>query len=124
MGLDLLLKFSVSTKVNAEDGKELFEVFLGEDEQILLSYKAVRDRLIFTNKKIITYNAQGLTGTKKEFRFFPYTKLSSYSVETAGVWDFDSDMKIWCSGVGCFSVKFGAKLDIHEIGALLSEKVK
>lgn len=124
MPIDLLAKFSVTDKVLNEEGRELFDMFLAPGENILLYYKHSRDKVIFTDLKIIAIDIQGLTGKKKEFRMFPYTKITSYSVETAGTFDWDSDLKIWVSGVGAFAVKLGKKIDIIEIGKLLSEKVK
>ncbi len=124
MPIDLLAKFSVIEIVLNEEGRELFDMFLSPDEKILLYYKHSRDKIIFTDKKIIAIDIQGLTGKKKQFRLFPYSKITSYSVETAGTFDWDSDLKIWVSGVGVFAVKLGKKIDIIEIGKLLSEKVK
>lgn len=123
MGIDLIGKFSVTEKVNVDDSKELFEPFIAMDEKIHLSYKHARDKVIFTSKKIICYDVQGLTGSKKEYRFFPYSKISSFSVETAGLLDGDADFKIWVSGVGCFEIKFGRWLDIKEIGVFMSDKI-
>ena len=68
-------------------------------------------------------DVQGLTGSKKEYRTFPYSKISSFAVETAGTFDGDSDFRIWVSGVGVFEIKFYKKLDIKRIGRFLSEKL-
>ena len=123
MAIDLIAKFSVIDKVNPNDSKEIFDLFLAPDEQIILSYKNVRDKVVFTTKKIICYDVQGITGNKKEYRFFPYLKVSSFSVETSGFFDGDSDFKIWVSGVGCFEIKFGRKLDIKELGSFMASKI-
>lgn len=125
MGLDLLLKFSVSQLIQPE-GKELdiFKPMLAPDESIHFLYAATRDRVMFTDRKIITYDVQGITGVKKEYRIFPYSKITSFSVETSGIMDFDSDFKVWVSGVGVFEIKFGAKLNIIDLGAFLASKVK
>jgi len=123
MPIDLLAQFSVTEKVVNEEGRELFDMFLLPDEKIELFYRHARDKVIFTNKKMIAIDVQGLTGKKKQFRMFPYSKITSFSVETAGTFDWDSDLKIWVSGVGVFGVKLGKKIDIAEIGKLLSEKV-
>ncbi len=124
MPIDLLAKFSVTEKVTNGEGRELFDMFLAPDEPVTLFYRHSRDKVVFTDRKIIAIDVQGLTGKKKEFRMFPYSKITSYSVETAGTFDWDSDLKIWVSGVGVFAVKLGKKIDITEIGKLLSEKVK
>lgn len=125
MGLDLLMKFSVH-QVIVPEGKELaiFQPMLAPDETIQFLYGAVRDRVMFTDRKIITYNVKGITGMKKEYRIFPYTKISSFAVETSGFTDFDSDFTIWMSGVGAFAIKFGLKLDIIQLGEFLASKVK
>ena len=123
MAIDLIAKFSVIDKVDTNDSKEIFDLFLAPDEQIVLSYKNVCDKVVFTTKKIICYDVQGITGSKKEYRFFPYLKVSSFLVETAGFFDGDSDFKIWVSGVGCFEIKFGRKLDIKELGSFLASKI-
>ena len=123
MSIDLIAKFSVVDKVSSNDSKEIFDPFLASDEQIILSYKNIRDKVIFTSYKIICYDVQGITGTKKEYRFFPYSKISSFSVETAGLFDGDSDFKIWVSGVGCFEIKFGKRLDIKEVGSFMASMI-
>ena len=123
MALDLIAKFSVLEKVTPAESKEIFDVFLAPEEEIILSYKHARDKVVFTTYKIICYDVQGFTGSKKEYRIFPYSKISSFSVETAGFLDTDSDFKIWVSGIGCFEIKFGKKLDIKEVGSLMASKI-
>jgi len=123
MALDIIAKFSVTQKVDVTDNYEVFEQFLASDEEIILSYKHTRDRVVFTTKKMICVDVQGLLGVKKEYRFFPYSKISSFSVETAGGFDMDADFKIWVSGVGCFEIKFLKKIDIKEIGSFMSSKI-
>ena len=123
MAIDLIAKFSVIGKVDNDDSKEIFEPFLAHDERIMLSYRHKRDKVVFTTYKIICYDVQGFTGSKKEYRFFPYSKISSFSVETAGFFDFDSDFKFWVSGVGCFEIKFEMKLDIKEVGSFMASKI-
>lgn len=123
MALDLLAKFSVNEQTTAAESKTLFESFLSTSEDILLTYKSTRDRVVFTNNKIICYDVQGMTGSKKEYKFFPYSKISSFSIETAGMLDADADFKIWVSGVGCFEIKFAKKLNIMEVGSLLASKI-
>ena len=61
-------------------------------QQIIDTFKGVRDGVVFTNKIIISINVQGLTGTKKDFSSLPYSKIQAFSVETAGVFDLDSEL--------------------------------
>ena len=71
-----------------------------DGETFLSSYKGIRDGVVFTNKRIIAVNVQGITGKKKDFTSMPYSKIQVYSVETSGVLDMDSELELWFSGVG------------------------
>lgn len=119
MPIDMLVSFSVNAVESKENAAKIFSPFLLEDENILRAYKHTRDKVVFTDQKIICYDVQGITGSKKEFRFFPYSKIISFSIESAGLLDGDSDFKIWLSGVGAFEIKFSKRLDIKEIAKLL-----
>lgn len=123
MALDLIAKFSVVAPLDLDEAEAVFGAFLAPDEKIRLAFTHVRDKVVFTDNKIIALDVQGLTGKKQEFRFFPYSKISSVSVETAGTFDLDADFRIWLSGVGCFEVRFARALDIKAIGVFLAGKV-
>lgn len=123
MKIDLIANFSVVKEDDLNQASNLFNEFLVDDETVELAYTHARDKVVFTNKRIICYDVQGFTGSKKEFRFFPYSKITSFSVETAGFFDGDSDFKIWVSGVGVFGIKFAKQLDIKKIGSYLSKKI-
>ena len=57
------------------------------DKKIIGCYQVVRDHVVFTNKRVIAVNVQGITGKKKDFTTLPYSKITAYSVETAGTFD-------------------------------------
>lgn len=122
MKIDLLVKFSVTKEIEEKNKLVGVSHILVEEEKVELAFTHVRDKIWFTNKRLITMDVQGLTGSKKEFRSFPYSKISSFSIETAGTFDGDSDFKIWASGVGVFEIKFHKRLDIKQIGRFLSKK--
>lgn len=92
-------------------------------EIIIGVYKAMRDYVVFTNKRVISVNVQGLTGKKKDFTSLPYSKVSAYSVETAGVLDLDSELEMYFSGLGKVKFEFTGKSDIVEIGRCISEYI-
>ena len=48
------------------DVREEVKAFLVDGENILSSFKTVRDQLVFTNKRVIATNVQGFTGKKLE----------------------------------------------------------
>ena len=123
MKIDLLVSFSVTSKEEPNASRDKIESILIDSEEIQLAYTHARDEVWFTDKRIIAMDVQGITGSKKSFRSFPYSKISSFEVETAGTFDGDCDFKIWVSGVGAFEIKFRKKLDIKEVGKFLSSKV-
>lgn len=99
-----------------------FEQFLGSNEEIVYSFKGVRDELVFTNKRLIMLNVQGLTGKKKEFRFFHYNKLNSYAIESSGTFDLDSEVKLVIGSVQ-YEFELGKGIDVMAIGRLISDAV-
>lgn len=123
MKIDLLISFSVTKEENPEENRSKIEDILIFGEEIIMAYSHVRDKVWFTSKRIIAMDVQGITGSKKEYKSFPYSKISSFSIETAGTFDGDSDFNIWVSGVGVFGIKFRKSLNIKKVGRFLSEKV-
>lgn len=95
---------------------------LADEEIVELGYIAKRDRILFTNKRILIINVQGLTGKKVEYHTIPYSKITSFSVETSGTIDLDSELKIWVSGLAGIEVKFLKGIDIKEVGRYLTNK--
>lgn len=94
-----------------------------DGEKVIAEYSAMRDFVIFTNKRIITVNVQGITGKKKDFTSLPYSKIQSFSIETSGVFDLDSELEIYFSGLGKVKLEFSGDSNIGEIGKMISEMV-
>lgn len=89
-------------------------------EQVISAYKAMRDYCVFTTKRVIAVNVQGMTGKKKDFTSLPYSKVSAYSVETSGVLDMDSELEMYFSGLGKVKFEFSGASDIVRIGQIIS----
>ena len=92
-------------------------------EQILGSFKTVRDGVVFTNKRIFAINVQGITGKKVDYTSLPYSKIQAFSVETAGVLDLDSELELWFSGLGRVKFDFVSSANVAEICRMISELV-
>lgn len=103
--------------------EKLISPMFAEGEFIIGSYQSVRDGVVFTNKRIIAINVQGLIGKKKDFTSMPYSKIQAYSVETAGVWDMDCELDLWFSGLGRVRFEFIGNANIQDICKLISERV-
>lgn len=94
-----------------------------QDEDIIQSFRGIRDCVVFTNKRIFAINVQGITGKKKDFTSLPYSRIQAYSVETAGVLDLDSELELWFSGLGKVKFEFISQANVSDICRMISEKV-
>ena len=94
---------------------------LAPGEQILSTFKTIRDGVVFTNKRIIAVNVQGITGKKVDYTSLPYSKIQAYSVETAGLLDLDCELEMWFSGLGSVKFDFVGSANITEICRMISE---
>mgnify|MGYP000878739237 CR=1 FL=1 len=92
-----------------------------EGEAIVATFQGIRDGVIFTNKRIISINVQGLTGKKKDITSLPYSRIQAFSIETAGVLDLDSELELWFSGLGKVRFEFVARADVSLIARIISE---
>lgn len=94
-----------------------------DGEAVQLSFKGMRDSVVFTNKRLITINVQGLTGKKRDYSSLPYSKIQAWSVETAGQFDLDAELDLWFSGLGRVRLDFRGQVDIRTIGQLIGRYV-
>lgn len=67
-------------------------------ERIELAYKLFRDLFVFTDRRLLLIDKQGLTGKKIESHSIPYKSIVHFSVETAGTFDLDAELKLYVSG--------------------------
>ena len=114
----LLIKLS---KVSNDKFDSTIKPLLIDGEEIIGCYQAMRDFVVFTNKRAISVNVQGVTGKKKDFTSMPYSKISVFSIETAGTIDLDSELELYYSGVGKIKFEFKGSSDIVQIGQTISK---
>lgn len=108
-------------KVETAKFREEMSSLLVEGEKIIGAYQDVRDHVVFTDKRIISVNVQGITGKKKDFTTLSYSKISVFSIETAGTFDLESELELYYSGVGRVKFEFRGSSDIVEIGRIISQ---
>lgn len=103
--------------------QEKYGKLLIPSEDVIAGFKIIRDTFIFTNKRLIIVDVQGLTGSKVEYFTVLYKSITRFSVETAGSFDLDAELKIWISGEQSPSIskKFNKSVDIYEVQKLLAE---
>jgi hypothetical protein len=92
-------------------------------EQVIFAFKGVRDFVLFTDKRLIAVNVQGMTGKKRDFTSLPYSKVQAFSVETAGHFDLDAELDLWFSGLGKVRLEFKGNADIRGLGQLIAHYV-
>lgn len=103
--------------------KEYREIFF-EGEIVKCAYKLIRDKFIFTNKRLILIDVQGMTGKKIEYHSIPYDKITHFAIETSGHFDLDAELKIWISGADLpIEKQFNKNTNIYEIQSVLAESI-
>ncbi|SHJ26633.1 PH domain-containing protein [Parasporobacterium paucivorans] len=108
---------------NISNGERVVGELLISGETVMGSYVAMRDRVVFTNKRIISCNVQGITGKKVDYTSIPYSKIQTYSVETAGTFDLDAELEVWLSGVGRVKFELAGGVDILALCKSISEYI-
>jgi hypothetical protein len=98
---------------------------LSDNEEIEIGFKLIRDTFIFTNKRLILVDKQGVTGRKTEYLSIGYNSISRFSVETAGTFDLDAELKIWISGEQKPSItkKFNSSVNVYDVQRVLAKHV-
>lgn len=114
-----------ASEVDTQKIGEEYAHLLSPSERIERAYKLLRDLFLFTNKRLILVDFQGVTGKKVEYRSIPYRSITHFSIETAGHFDLDAELKIWISGMGDepLAKKFNKSLDIYKLQSVLAEYV-
>lgn len=95
------------------------------DEKVEFAFKTIRDQLVFTNKRIISIDVQGITGKRKSFATMPYSKIQYFSIQTPGFMELFPDSELFVMFTNGFTAQFEFKgaVDIGKIGRMLSEYV-
>lgn len=110
-----------ASKVCIQDITDEYGDILAPSESAEVAYKLIRDVIIFTNKRLILVDKQGLTSRKVEYHSIPYKSITHFSIETAGHFDLDAELKIWISGMHePIQKQFNSSLNVYEVQAVLA----
>jgi len=108
-----------TTKIQAE-----FSQILAPGETVEHAYQLIRDYFVFTEKRLVLVDKQGITGSKVEYHSIPYKSITHFSIETAGTFDLDAELKIWISSTAApIQKQFNKKLSIYEVQSVLASYV-
>ena len=112
---------SNASEVKIDDIQNELGNLLATGEKIEKAYKLIRDYFVFTDKRLLMVDKQGVTGKKVEYHSIPYKSIIHFSVETAGHLDLDAELKIWLSGSQIPVQKtFNKSLNIYEVQSVLA----
>jgi hypothetical protein len=110
-----------AAEVDASKLQTEFAQILAPGERVERAYALIRDAMLFTDRRLILVDKQGVTGSKVEYHSLPYRAITHFSVETAGHFDLDADLKIWVSGrADPFTQQFRRGLSIYAVQAVLA----
>jgi len=113
-----------ASEVDPKKMQEAFAQVLLPDEEVQRAYQLIRDSFLFTNRRLILVDKQGVTGSKIEYHSIPYRSIVHFSVETAGSFDLDAELKIWIAGTPApVQKQFNRKLNVYDVQRVLAHYV-
>ena len=112
-------------QINNSDVRNEVSSFLIDGEEIIDAFKTIRDRVVFTNKRIISIDVQGITGKRKSFSTLPYSTIQFFEIQTQGFMEIFPDTELFIQYANGFTAQFEFKgnVDICKIGKLISTYV-
>lgn len=113
-----------ASKIDPAKIQKEFSQILAPGERVEHAYQLIRDYFVFTDKRFVLVDKQGITGSKVEYHSIPYRSITHFSVETGGTFELDAELKIWISGtVEPIQKQFNKKLSIYEVQSVLASYV-
>lgn len=111
-----------ASEADVEQVEQEIMQILAADEHVEKAYKLIRDLTVLTSKRIILIDKQGMSGKKTEYTSIPYRAIVKYSIESAGHFDLDSEVKLWLSGHSApISLEFRKTKDITDIIQIITK---
>jgi hypothetical protein len=113
-----------ASKIDNSKIQQEFSQILAPGERVEHAYQLIRDYFVFTDKRFVLVDKQGITGSKIEYHSIPYRSITHFSIETAGTFDLDAELKIWISSTAePIKKQFNKRLSIYEVQSVLASYV-
>ena len=113
-----------ASKIDAAKIQKEFAAILAPGEKVEHAYQLIRDYFVFTDKRLVLVDKQGMTGSKVEYHSIPYKSITHFSIETAGAFDLEAELKIWISSTASpVQKQFNKKLSVYEVQSVLASYV-
>ena len=107
---------------NLEKLQDEFGPLLAPGENLIKAYAVIRDLFVFTDRRLILSNKQGITGSKVEYLNIPYRSIVMFTFENAGHFDMESELCLHiASQLEPIRRTFGRSDSTKEILALLAQ---
>lgn len=111
-------------RIDPGEAQREYGKLFGQGETVYAAYLLVRDAILFTNRRLILVDKQGVTGRKTSYHSIPYRAITHFSVETAGTFDLDAELVVWIAGTSePLQKRFNRQVDIYEVQGILSHFV-
>lgn len=109
--------------IDVKSVKDDVNGLLVDGEEVCMAFQTIRDQLVFTNKRIITVEIQGMTGKKKAFTTLPYSRIQYFTIQTPGFMELFPDSELFLAFTNGFKARFEFKgqVDIGVVGRIISE---
>ncbi|MBQ9515624.1 MAG: PH domain-containing protein [Ruminococcus sp.] len=110
-------------EIKLESIRKDVDGLLVNGEEPVMAFHTVRDQLVFTNRRIIAIDIQGVTGTRKSFTSMPYARIQYFSIQTPGFGEMFSDTELFVMFSNRFTARFEfkSKTDIGKIARLIAD---
>lgn len=121
MGLFSALMGNAGT-ASLESLQQEYGKLMVEGEAIEIGFKLIRDTFIFSNKRIILVEKQGITGSKVTYTSIPYKSITRFSIESAGTFDLDAELKVWVSSEANPSIvkQFNKSVNVYDVQKIIT----
>ena len=114
-------QFSNLKEINLMNVRKEIDMLLVDDERLECAFHTIRDQVIFTNKRIIVVNVQGVTGKRISYFSYPFAKVQYFGFQTAGLLDIDSELILAFSNGSKLQLEFRSKVDVHKLSTIISK---
>lgn len=97
-----------------------------DGEEVAMAFQTTAEQMVFTNKRIIAFDEQGITAHRRSFSTLPYARIQYFSVQTPEVSDSlpdDGELFIVFSNIFTAKFEFKGSVDIKKIGRMISAYV-
>lgn len=115
--------FTPLEAIEIDEAAPVVAALLIPDERIVSGFKTIRDIVVFTDKRVITVDVQGVRGKRRDFSSFPDSRVQAFSVGTAGQLDVGAELELWFSALGKITLGFKGRYDVAPLSQMVATYV-